>query len=84
MTRDDPILGEVRRCRCCHNIWPIEFYTATGGRDASGVQYLRATCTACRVNCGPVRRRRNVQRIAAWRARLRADVLAVRAARAVQ
>jgi hypothetical protein len=71
----------VKRCRCCRQSWPIEFYPTARYR-VDGTPILRARCLACRWHCGAARRRAAVARTAAYRARLRADVEAVRLARA--
>lgn len=63
----------MRRCRCCRQEWPLEFYPVC---RPDGLR--RRRCSACRAHCGPgstnAQRRR-------YRATLRDAVLAVRAAR---
>jgi hypothetical protein len=63
----------MRRCRCCRQSWPIEFYTVC---RSDGLR--RRTCMACRRNCGPARVKRMRETTRAWKARLAADVAAVR------
>jgi hypothetical protein len=72
----------MRRCRCCRQSWPIEFFTPVG-------RWRRATCLACRAGCKRFRERHYatnretmLRRSIEWRARLRADVQAIRAQRA--
>ena len=65
----------MKRCRCCRQSWPIEFYAPVG-------RWRRSTCLACRTNCGEARKRQNVARTQAYKAQIRAQVEAVRLARA--
>lgn len=46
MDRTDPVLGLVRRCRCCREEWPLtgEFY-AVNNRTPGG---RLLSCNACR------------------------------------
>ena len=63
----------MKRCRCCRQSWPLEFFTVC---RPDGLR--RSTCMACRKGCRPGSR--NV-RNRAYRAHLRASVEAVRRAR---
>lgn len=65
----------MKRCRCCRGEWPLEFYPTYRFR---GVEYRRQRCLACRTNCKPGSR---PARNRAYRAHLRSQVEAVRAAR---
>lgn len=67
----------MKKCRCCRQSWPLEFYPTYTMR---GVEYRRVKCLSCRENCGAARRRRDVERTRAWKASLRADVMAMRVA----
>lgn len=64
----------MRRCRCCRQRWPTECFKPND-RCAGGRVW---TCRACRTGCHGTR----YAKVKAYRVRLRADVLAVRAARA--
>ena len=64
----------MKRCRCCRQEWPIEFF-AIARKDG----WRRATCNACRRGCRPTTRYGKVR---LYRAALRAQVEAVRMARA--
>lgn len=77
-TRVDPFLGPVRKCASCREWWPEEptFYVIRDG------QVRGHQCRACNVNSPLVVRRRRQERTKAWYAALRADVAAVREARA--
>lgn len=68
----------MRRCRCCRQAWPIDCF---GRYRYRGAIRHRLRCEACRLNCGAARRRRAVERTNAYRARVRAEVEAVRLAR---
>lgn len=70
----------MKKCRCCRQSWPIEFYPVAR-RRVDGSPILRASCLACRRHCGAAGRRAAVARTTAWKAQLRADVEAVRLAR---
>lgn len=72
----------MKQCRCCKNSWPLEFFRVAR-RRLDGTPIRRASCEACRLNCGAARRRRAIRITAEWQARLRADVMAVREARAL-
>jgi hypothetical protein len=65
----------MKKCRCCRQLWPLECYEVC---RPDGL--LRGKCKACQRNCGPARKRRAVARTRAWKAALRADVLALRTA----
>ncbi len=72
----------MKRCRCCRQSWPIEFYTPVG-------RWRRSTCLACRAGCKRFRERyyarhreEAIARTNAYRAVLRAEVAMVRAVRA--
>lgn len=76
----------MKRCRCCRQTWPIEFYPIARRVDVriNGRRirhtYRRATCTACRASAVE-RRRKAVARTKAYRERLRAEIQHVRSVR---
>ena len=71
----------MKRCRCCRQTWPIEFYAPVG-------RWRRSTCSACRAGCKRFRERYYIRhrdeaiaRTKAYRSTLRAEIERVRSAR---
>lgn len=74
----------MKRCRCCRQTWPLEFYKTDSARQG----WRSSRCAACN-ECKRFAQRyyqRNreacIERTRSWKARVREDIVALRRERA--